>query len=375
MAIVRVKLPTSPAPDYDVLIEPGALRRLGELVRGVAPAPSCGLITDSQVAPHYLAAAKASLAAAGYRVIEHVFPAGETHKNVATLAGAWDALLAAKIERATPIVALGGGVVGDLAGFVAASVLRGVPFVQVPTTLLAAVDASVGGKVGIDHAAGKNLLGAFHQPRLVVSDVETFRTLPEREVRCGVAECIKHGIIRDAKLFAFIATHAAKIMAQDAPTMNQLVAWNVSIKAAIVGEDPFETGVRALLNLGHTFGHAIENVMEYGGVQHGEAVAVGMIAAARLAVQSGWLTPRELQEIVDVIDLVGLPTGLPDLDVERTLAAMATDKKVRAGRLRFVLPTRIGAAEVFDAAGIDPAQVRAAVESLRHRATGPQGPV
>ncbi len=280
--MVHIQLPAPPAPAYDVLVESGALSNLGTHADTVAPAPSCGLITDTNVAPLYLAAAKTSLQAAGYRVIEHIIPAGEAHKNIQTATTAIDAMLNARIERATPIIALGGGVVGDLAGFVAATVLRGVPFIQVPTTLLAAVDASVGGKVGIDHAAGKNLIGAFHQPRLVLTDIATFRTLPPREVRCGLAECIKHAIIRDADLFAFITAQLPQILAHDPAAMQELVAWNVRIKAAIVQEDPFEHGVRALLNLGHTFGHAIETITNYQ-IQHGECIALGTIAASRLS--------------------------------------------------------------------------------------------
>ena len=366
MTTVRVQLPTAAAPAYDVAIEPGLIDQLGVLVGTVAPAPSCVLVSDTNVAPLYLVRAKKSLEAAGYRVIEHIIPAGETHKTVATVAVVWDTVLSAKIERATPVIALGGGVVGDLAGFVAASVLRGVPFIQVPTTLLAAVDASVGGKVGIDHAAGKNLIGAFHQPRLVATDIAAFRTLPPRELRCGLAECIKHGVIRDRALFAFIAANASKILSLDLVTVAELVAWNVRIKAAVVGEDPFEEGVRALLNFGHTFGHAIETVTGYGNaVQHGEGVALGMVAAARTAVRLGRFTAADLAELIAVIDLVGLPTSLPDLDVDQIFGAMATDKKVRAGKLRLVLPTSIGTAEVCE--NVDPALIRSALASLTSR--------
>jgi 3-dehydroquinate synthase len=365
MPTIHVHLPLPDAPRYDVQIAPGLLDQLGTLVRAVAAAPSCALISDTNVAAHYLPRATAALAAAGYRVIPHIIPAGEAHKTLASYSAALDTLLHAKVERATPVIALGGGVVGDLAGFVAASLLRGVPFIQVPTTLLAAVDASVGGKVGVDHSAGKNLIGAFHQPRLVVTDIATFATLPLREIQCGLAECIKHGVIRDAALFAFIGDHAEKILARDPASLSELVAWNVKIKAAVVAEDPFEKGVRALLNLGHTFGHAIENVMEYSGVQHGEGVALGMVAAGRLAAKLGTFPAVDLAALIHLIARVGLPTSLPALDAQKTFAAMWTDKKVKSGKLRLVLPTSLGTAHIVDGGTIAEADIRAAIESLK----------
>ena len=334
MSTIEIQLPATVVPAYDVLVESGLLARLGACVRAAVPSPSCAIITDSHVAPLYLKPAKESLESAGYRVIEHVMPAGKAHKTMTHAIAAMDTLLSNRVERSTPVIALGGGVVGDLAGFVAATVLRGVPFVQVPTTLLAAVDASVGGKVGVDHAAGKNLIGAFHQPRLVLTDISTFRTLPPREVRCGLAECIKHAIIRDAALFTFISAHVEKILAHDPAAMQELVVQNVRIKAAVVREDPFEHGVRALLNLGHTFGHAIENATGYR-VQHGEAVALGTIAAARLSQARGTLATAEVSCVTGLIRAAGLPTSVADLDVAATLALMAGDKKVSLGQAAF----------------------------------------
>ncbi len=363
MTILSVNIPTIAARPYEVRIASGLLGKLGSLVERVAKAPTCALITDSHVAPLYLGAARASLQAAGFRVIEHVLPAGEEHKTIGSAVAALDVLLHAKVERATPVIALGGGVVGDVAGFVAATLLRGVPFVQVPTTLLAAVDASVGGKVGVDHPAGKNLIGAFHQPRLVVTDIDTFKTLPDRELCGGLAECIKHAVIRDASLFEFITDNAAKFAACDAPALAELVARNVAIKAAIVAEDPFEHGVRALLNFGHTFGHAIENVLNYRGITHGEAVALGMVAAGRLAWRRGMFPKKQLQQLVTLIDYVGLPTEHAELDVDKAFAAMATDKKVVSGKLRLILPTRIGEAQVVT--GVADTEVRTALQSLK----------
>jgi 3-dehydroquinate synthase len=362
MKTVRVEIPAVEAAAYDVRIEAGLLRQLGEMVRAVAPAPSVGIVTDSNVAPHYLAAAKSSLETAGYRVLSHVIPAGEQHKTLATVSTALDTFLNARVERATPIVALGGGVVGDLGGFVAASLLRGVPFVQVPTTLLATVDASVGGKVGVDHPTGKNLIGAFHQPRLVVTDIATFATLPPREIRAGLAECIKHGVIRDASLFAFIEQQLAGILQNECGAMAELVARNVAIKAAVVAEDPFERGVRALLNFGHTFGHAIETVMGYSGVLHGEAVALGMVAAGRMACRLGRFQQDEVNRLIALIAAAGLPTQWPGLDTEKVFAAMFSDKKVRGGKLRFILPSRIGHAEIVD--GVPEEAIREAIATL-----------
>ncbi|HVS71550.1 MAG TPA: 3-dehydroquinate synthase [Phycisphaerae bacterium] len=364
MKTVTVTLPAATAAPYDIRVEAGALARLGEQVRAVAPAPSCAVVTDSIVAPLYLERAKASLAAAGYRVLTHTIPAGEQHKTLATASAALDTFLNARIERATPVIALGGGVVGDLAGLVAATLLRGVPFVQVPTTLLSAVDASVGGKVGVDHPAGKNLIGAFHQPRAVITDIDTFKSLPPRELRCGLAECVKHAIIRDAALFAFIETHVHQLLACDSPSIEELVARNVAIKAAIVMDDPFERGVRALLNLGHTFGHAIENVMGYTGIAHGEAVALGTVAATRLAIERGEFPARDLPRILALLQAIGLSTALPGLDPDRTFTAMGTDKKVAGGKLRLVLPTAIGAAHVVPTSDADVPAIRRAIASL-----------
>jgi 3-dehydroquinate synthase len=362
MKTIPVSLPAASPYTYDVRVCAGGLAKLGDTVRAVATAPSCGIVTDSTVGPLYLERAKASLEAAGYRVLAHTIPAGEQHKTFATVGSVLDTFLNGRIERATPIIALGGGVVGDLAGFVAASLLRGVPFVQVPTTLLSAVDASVGGKVGVDHAAGKNLIGAFHQPRVVLTDIDTFKSLPPREVKNGLAECVKHGVIRDASLFEFIAKNVARILACDTGVMEELVARNVAIKAAVVAEDPHEHGVRALLNLGHTFGHAIENVMGYTGIAHGEAVALGMVAAGHVAVERRLFAQPEAKRIEALLREIGLPTRCPGLDIEKTFHAMGTDKKVRSGKMRLILPTGLGSAEVV--AGVDDATIRHAIASL-----------
>ena len=348
---------------YDVLIEPGALERLGEIVRTVAPARAAALFFDPALGEARAQRAQRALEAAGYATLAVPFSAGEERKTLETVRGLYDALLDHKLERGAPIVALGGGVLGDTVGFAAATYLRGVPFVQCPTTLLAMVDSSVGGKVGVNVPQGKNLIGAFHQPVAVVADPLVLASLPARELRCGLAECIKHAVIRDAELFAWTRAHMAELLALAPERLAELVARNVAIKAAVVMEDEKETGVRAHLNLGHTFGHAIEATVGYGRILHGEAVGLGLLAAATLAAQIG-VGPRELRpEIEAVVAAAGLPRRAALPDDARLLDAMALDKKVTAGRIRFVLPERIGKVVIRD--GVPPEAVRAAWGTLR----------
>lgn len=348
---------------YDVAIEPGALDRLGEQVRAVAPASSAALYVDPALRDGLASRARASLEAAGYAVLEHVLPGGEASKNLDTVRGLYDGLLTRRFERGAPLIALGGGVTGDMIGFVAATYLRGVPFVQCPTTLLAMVDSSVGGKVGVNVPQGKNLIGAFHQPVAVVADPLALRTLPARELRCGLAECIKHALIRDPALFAWTRASLPALLALDADALAELVARNVAIKAAVVMEDEKETGVRAHLNFGHTFAHAIEASVGYGTILHGEAVGLGMLAATTLAVSAGLCAPELRGELESLVAAAGLPvrTALPD--DERLLAAMALDKKVARARIRFVLPVRLGAVELRD--DLTPDLIRAAWASIR----------
>ncbi len=356
---VRVELP--PAP-YDVRVEPGLLGRAGEVLAGLTRSRRVGVVTDAHVGPRYAATVTRSLGAAGFDVVTATLGSGEDHKTLADLLPVYDAFLGARFERSTPIVALGGGVVGDMTGFVAATILRGVPFVQVPTTLLAMVDASVGGKTGVNHAVGKNLIGAFHQPTVVLIDPETLKTLPPRELRSGLAECIKHDVIRDANGFARLEREIGRALALDIDYLTDLVAHNVAIKARVVEADPFERGERAHLNFGHTFGHAIETVSGYA-YSHGECVALGVVAAARLAQDLGMLDDASRRRIVDVIRKAELPVSGLALPTKDVVDGMYFDKKVRAGRLRFVLPDRIGRVVIRDDA---PAElVTKAVESLR----------
>ncbi|NLF33185.1 MAG: 3-dehydroquinate synthase [Planctomycetes bacterium] len=357
---------------YDVLIGSGLLAAVGERTRDAAGGRSAVVITDSNVAPLYAPAVAASLAGAGYVAHVATFPAGEPHKTLATVADLFDQVFALPTppERTTVVVALGGGVAGDIAGFLAATLLRGVPFVQVPTSLLAMVDSSVGGKTGVDHAAGKNLIGAFHQPRGVFIDTDTLATLPPVEMASGLAECIKHGIIRDASLLAWIEQHAPALAAGDRDALGELIARNVAIKAAVVAADEREGGVRAHLNYGHTIGHAIEAVAGLRGgadtgdyLRHGHCVALGMVAAGRIAVARGLLGESDARRVESILAAVNLPVRLAGLNGAELLGIMRRDKKVLAGAIRFVLPDRaLGRAAVF--ADVSDAEILDAIACL-----------
>jgi 3-dehydroquinate synthase len=358
--VIRVSPADKP---YDIRVQPGVLAHVGEHLARLTKSRKAMLLSDSNVSANFGPAIRDSLGKAGLALdSECVVPAGEEHKTLEQIGRAYDVFLRAKIERTTPIVALGGGVIGDMAGFVAATVLRGVPFVQVPTSLLAMVDASVGGKTGVNHAVGKNLIGAFHQPIAVFADPETLKTLPGRELVGGLAECIKHDIIRDADGFARLERDIGKALALDVNYLAELVAHNVAIKARVVEADPFEKGERAHLNFGHTFGHAIENVSHYDH-SHGESVALGMCAAAHLAVELKMLDDASRKRIVALIEKTGLPVRGMTLDVDEVVNAMAYDKKVKAGKVRFVLPDRIGHVVIRDDVPLD--LVRRAVEAVR----------
>jgi len=363
MASTRAVVPVNiPGTRYDVTIAPGLLSHAGEIVRQLTPARRVGVVVDSRVGPLHLARLADSLTAVGIDVVTHTVPAGEHFKTIVQVALAYDTFLAARIERSTPLLALGGGVVGDLTGFVAATLLRGVPFVQVPTSLLAMVDASVGGKTGVNHAVGKNLIGSFHQPIAVLIDPQVLATLPPRELRGGLAECIKHDLIRDSAGFARLERDIGRALALDIDYLAELVAHNVAIKARVVEADPFEKGERAHLNFGHTFGHAIESLSKYE-YSHGESVALGMTAAAHLSAALGLIGEADRRRIVATIAKAGLPTGGMVLDTAEIVDSMAFDKKVKAGRVRFVLLDGIGRAVVRD--DVPPALVRDAVESLK----------
>lgn len=335
------------ARSYPILIGAGLVDFVGARLRQAQPAVKLSsravVITDSRVAGLHLSRVKASLLQAEFAVADIQIPEGEQHKNLAWLALIYDRLIEAQIDRTTPIVALGGGVIGDLAGFAAATILRGVPFVQVPTTLLAQVDASVGGKTGINHAAGKNLIGAFYQPRLVVIDVETLRTLPRREFLAGLAEVVKYAVILDPDLFALIERNVPALLHQDADLLTAVVSTCCRLKAIVVEEDERESDYRAILNFGHTIGHAIETLTEYRKFLHGEAVAVGMVCAARLSRQCGLLPASEEERIVALVKALGLPVQAPaDLASEQIALAISADKKASGGKIKFVCVEKIG---------------------------------
>jgi 3-dehydroquinate synthase len=306
------------------------------------------IVTNTTVAPLYLAPLRGALEAAGVEVIAITLPDGEEHKTWESVARIFDAMIARRCERGTALIALGGGVIGDLAGFAAAIYLRGVPYIQIPTTLLAQVDSSVGGKTAINHPAGKNLIGAFHQPLAVIADTDTLASLPARELAAGLAEVIKYGMIRDRGFFDWLEGNLPRLLAREPEALAYAIERSCANKAEVVALDEREDGVRALLNFGHTFGHAIEAGVGYGSWLHGEAVAAGMALATRLSRQLGLVDEETTHRVCALLDAAGLPVNPPELGLERYLDLMGHDKKVRDGRLRFVLLRRIGEAFVTD---------------------------
>jgi len=361
MSTVELNLPHEA---YSIHIEPDLLNRLGELTSSVAPHGRAALFVDGNVYEHFAAAAEKSLRDAGYELVSNLVLPGEDRKKLSTVRGLYDVLVTARLERSSPVIALSGGVVGDMVGFVAASYLRGVPLVQCPTTLVAMVDASVGGKVGVNLPQGKNLVGSFYQPRVVVIDTQTLLTLPKRELRCGLAECVKHGMIRDADLVGWTEDNLDAILAMKPDALVELVDRNVRIKADVVMADEKELGERAHLNFGHTFAHAIEATAGFGEYHHGEAVGLGMIAASNLAADIGRCKPDVAERLVKLLEHIGLPTETADLaPTDELMESMQLDKKVADGKVRFVLPDRVGAVSIVDDAA--PEAIASAWDSLR----------
>lgn len=347
VSCVSVNLPSG---NYAITIGPGLLSCVGTELRQVTTSAKAGIVTDSHVVGLHLQALEESLKSAGFQTISATIPAGEQHKTLSMLLPVYDRFLSAKIERSTPILALGGGVIGDMTGFLAATILRGVPFVQVPTTLLAMVDASIGGKTGVDHVAGKNLIGAFHQPIAVFADPQVLATLPRTQLQGGLAECIKHDLIRDGNAFDRLDGQIERALNLDMSALSELIAHNVAIKARVVEADPFEKGERAHLNFGHTFGHAIESVSNFS-YSHGQSVALGMCAASHVSRKMGHINAGDHDRIVATIRKAGLPTGGLTLDANKVLGAMRFDKKVKGGRIRLVLLESIGRATIRDDVG------------------------
>jgi len=342
---------------YEIRIDRGNLPRCADFVKQCAPAKRAVVITDDHVQAPHASATHRSLESAGVACESIVVPAGESSKSVAQAERLWGELATKNIDRKTVIVAVGGGVIGDLAGFIAASYARGLRFVQIPTTLLAQVDSSVGGKVGINLPESKNSVGAFWQPAGVLIDLAVLDTLPDREFRSGLAEVVKYGVILDAEFFEYLERNAAEILARQPDALEHIIARSCQLKADVVQQDEREeTGLRAVLNYGHTFCHAIETVTGYGRFLHGEAVAIGMVCASRLAEKQGRISGELTERQIALLKEFGLPTSVPHLDADQLLLAMQRDKKAEEGKLRFVLPARLGSVQVVG--GIDSAMVR-----------------
>jgi 3-dehydroquinate synthase len=326
---------------YPIRIGRGVLAQAGEMLKTGKSARAV-IVTNAVVAAHHLAALKASLQASATQVDVVLLPDGESHKNAATLLDLLTRLLELRVDRATTLIALGGGVIGDITGFAAAIYQRGLAFVQVPTTLLAQVDSSVGGKTGVNHPLGKNMIGAFWQPRAVLIDTDCLTTLPDRELSAGIAEVIKHGAIRDATFFEWLEASMPALLAKDADALTHAIHRSCAIKSEVVAADEHETGERALLNFGHTFGHAIEAAQGYGAWLHGEAVAAGMVCAAKLSERVCGLAPSQTKRLAAVVAAARLPTAPPKIAPARWLELMGRDKKVADGSVRFVLLERLG---------------------------------
>jgi len=305
------------------------------------------VVSNETIAPLYLESTLAALA--DKKTASVILPDGEQYKNLEVLNQIFDSLLQQRFNRQTTLVALGGGVIGDMVGFAAACYQRGVPFIQIPTTLLAQVDSAVGGKTGVNHPLGKNMIGAFHQPQCVLIDIDTLQTLDDRQLSAGLAEVIKYGIINDLEFFEWLENHASALLARDFAALSFAIARSCQSKAQIVAEDERESGRRALLNLGHTFGHAIETGLSYGQYLHGEAVAIGISLAARFSAWQGWISDADVTRIVTLIEKMALPTQIPsDLSMTNMLKLMQVDKKVHDGKIRLVLLKKLGVAVVTE---------------------------
>ena len=339
---IRVPLREQRDASYDIVVGAGVIAQLPALLREHCPAAGYAVVTDAHVGKLYGDQVLKAVSGTGSRAELLTFPAGEWNKTRETWASLSDRMLASHFGRDCAVIALGGGVVGDVAGFVAATYLRGVPHVQLPTSLLAMIDSSIGGKTGVDVPAGKNLLGAFHQPRLVLADLDLLASLPPVQLSAGLAEAVKHGVIADAEYFGFLERDYAPILTKDGAALEQVVRRSVEIKAEVVAEDERESSRRAILNFGHTIGHAIEATSKYE-VLHGEAVAIGMAYEARLGEALGVTTKGTAERIVRLLEQLRLPIERPDgASVDQVIEVMRGDKKVRGGEIRFAVPKEIG---------------------------------
>ena len=349
---------------YPIHIGSGLLSRV-DLILHFIPHKRVAIVSNTTVAPLYMEQLSKLLESNGVKVVSIILPDGEQYKNIETLTLIYDALLTHRCERNTPLIALGGGVIGDMSGYAAATYLRGVPFIQIPTTLLSQVDSSVGGKTGINHPLGKNMIGAFYQPQLVLADITTLNTLPDQELRAGLAEVIKYGLIRDLPFLEWLEANMEKLLARDVGALQYAIARSCENKAEVVGNDERESGERALLNLGHTFGHAIENGMGYGVWLHGEAVAAGTIMAADLSQRMGWISEQDVSRIRQLFERAGLPVVAPHLGADQYLQLMGLDKKVIDGQIRFVLLKALGHAVISSAVPVE--LLRATLEACSEK--------
>ena len=347
-SIITVNLPEN---SYQIRITPGGLGQLGKRISELNLGKKVLLVSNPEIFDYYGEIAVKSLHSAGFEVFTHLIPAGEPHKTLESIKQVYDTALLSHLERSSTMIALGGGVIGDMTGFAAATWLRGINFVQVPTSLLAMVDASIGGKTGVNHPQGKNLIGAFHQPKLVLIDPEVLKTLPEREFRAGMAEVIKYGIIWDADLFDQLqkSDRLDSFTSISKELLQTILTRSCQAKAEVVSKDEKEAGLRAILNYGHTVGHAVESLTGYSLVNHGEAVAIGMVIAGKIAVKMNLWDSESAKRQDELISKAGLPTKLPaNLDPEAIIETLKSDKKVKAGKVRFILPTKIGNVTITD---------------------------
>lgn len=328
---------------YDISIGSNILDGLWNALKSLSLSPKIAVVSNPTVYPLYGKSVSDSIEKAGFDAITVTIPDGEEYKDLLWVQHIYDELLKAKLDRSSALIALGGGVIGDITGFVASTYMRGISYIQVPTTLLAQVDSSVGGKTGVNHKLGKNMIGTFWQPRLVWVDVKTLQTLPKRELIAGLAEVIKYGVIGDAELFDFLEVNRDKILNLNSDALAHIIKRSCEIKAEVVSRDERESGLRAILNYGHTIGHAIETVTVYKRYLHGEAVAIGMCVEARLSDMLKFIDNKKVSRIKALVDAYGLPSEMPkDLDIDHILSSMQLDKKAVAGELKFILPERIG---------------------------------
>ncbi|MDI6791799.1 MAG: 3-dehydroquinate synthase [bacterium] len=351
---------------YHIHIEPGLMGRAGEVVRSLGLNQRVVVITNPKVGGLYLSPLKEGLEKAGLTVESIEVPDGEEYKNLEVTRSLYNELLSCRLDRRTPVIALGGGVIGDLSGFVAATFMRGLPFIQVPTSLLAQIDSSVGGKVGVNLPQAKNMVGSFYQPSVVIIDPLALKTLDERELMAGLAEIVKYGVIRDEAFFAWLENNWAGILDLEPEALSHIIARSCQIKADVVSLDEREAGERAILNYGHTIGHALESLTDYKCFRHGEAVAIGMIAASWIANELGLLSESEVRRQIDILQRIGLPTTFSGIDSQEIIKTLALDKKVLGGEVRFILPAQIG--RVIIKSAISTEVIKKAIEKVcRHR--------